>query len=56
MPKFKVEVCRTYYAYATIEVEATCKEEAEETALFCVESFDGMQIADSDEVISCKEV
>ena len=31
--KYKVEVCRTVFAFETFEVEANSKEEAEDTAI-----------------------
>lgn len=33
MAKFKIEVCRTYYAFGSVKVEAETREEAEILAL-----------------------
>lgn len=53
MAKFKVEICRTEYAFNTYEIEASNEKEAEEKAINLAynDSFDGY-----DAVYSCEDV
>jgi len=56
MNTYEIQVCRTYYALAIIEVEAHTEEEAKTIALDHVEDFGDIQCEDPDVVISCSEI
>jgi hypothetical protein len=50
---YRVEVCRTYYGYETLEVEASSEEEAEKKALEECGDFNVNSFSDNDEIVSC---
>jgi len=53
MAKFKVELCRTYFAFGSIEVEAESAEKARAIALECAEDFSTKDF--ETEVVSCNK-
>ena len=56
MSKYKVKVCRTYYAYCTVEVEANSNSEAEKKAMDISDDFGGMQYNGEDEIVDSMEI
>ena len=56
--KYKVEWCRTYYCYGSIEVEALSEDEAEEKAMARSDEWEGgsMQGGDEDEITGVTEL
>ena len=57
MPKYKVQLCRTYYAFADIIVEANSRKDAEKSVLKNPpDDFHGMQMADKDEIVFCDKI
>ena len=55
MKKFRVTLCRTYYAIGSEVVEAENEDEAIEIARECCEDFSTKTFDDVDEVVSCIE-
>jgi len=53
---YRVEVCRTYYGYKTLEVEASSEEEAEKKALEECGDFNVSSFSEKDEIVSCIEI
>jgi hypothetical protein len=57
MKKYKIQVCRTYYKYCTVEVEAKDSVDAQLKALDIAEDFGSTQYdPEEDQVIVCKEM
>jgi hypothetical protein len=57
MPKYKVQLCRTYYAFADVVVEADSYKDAEILALKNPpDDFHGMQMEGEDKAVSCDKV
>jgi hypothetical protein len=57
MAKYKVQLCRTYHAFADVTVEAGSYTNAETLALENPpDDFHGMQMEGEDTVVSCDKV